>query len=52
MCKRDDRQVQTVILLNAAGQIIDRKTAGAIAADPDPEPVVEPEPEEEPVEGE
>ena len=55
MCKRDDRQVQTVILLNAAGQIIDRKTAGAIAADPDPEPEVEPEPEEpaeEPVEGE
>lgn len=47
-CKRDDRQMQTVILMQSNGQIIDRKTIGAIAPDPDPEP--EPEPEEEPEE--
>lgn len=49
MCKRDDRQLQTVILMTAAGQIIDRQTIGAIAEDPDPEPELEPdnaEPEE------
>ena len=46
MCKRDDRQLQTVVLMTAAGQVIDRQTIGAIAPDPDPEP----EPEEEPIE--
>lgn len=45
MCKRDDRQLQTVILMTAAGQIVDRQTIGKIADDPDPEP--EPEPSEE-----
>lgn len=43
MCKRDDRQLQTVILMTAAGQIIDHQSIGAIAADPDP--IVEPESE-------
>ena len=38
MCKRDDRQLQTVILMTAAGQVVDRQVLGAIAADPDPEP--------------
>lgn len=38
MCKRDDRQLQTVILMTAAGQQIDRQVLGAIAPDPDPEP--------------
>ena len=42
MCKIDTRQLQTVILMTAAGQIIDRETIGKIADDPDPEP----EPEE------
>ena len=47
-CKCDDRQMQTVVLMQSNGQIIDRKSVGAIAADPDPEPE-EPEiPEEEP----
>lgn len=31
MCKRDDRQLQTVILMSADGLIIDRKTDGEIA---------------------
>lgn len=47
MCKLDTRQLQTVILMTAAGQIIDRKTIGKIADDPDPEPGPEPEPTEE-----
>ena len=38
MCKIDTRQLQTVILMTAAGQIIDRETIGKIADDPDPEP--------------
>ena len=38
MCKIDTRQLQTVILMTAAGQIIDRQTIGKIADDPDPEP--------------
>ena len=46
MCKIDTRQLQTVILMTAAGQIIDRQTIGKIADDPDPEPTPEPEPEE------
>ena len=48
MCKRDDRQLQTVILMQANGQVIDRQSIGAIAPDPEPEP--EPEEPEEPVE--
>ena len=37
-CKRDDRQIQTVVLTQANGQLIDRKSVGTF---------VEPEPEEE-----
>ena len=47
MCKRDDRQLQTVSLMTAAGQVIDRQALGAIAPDPDPESEPEPEPEGE-----
>ena len=47
MCKRDDRQLQTVILMAADGFVIDRKCAGAVADLPDPEPEPEPEPEQE-----
>ena len=53
MCKRDDRQLQTVVLMQANGQVIERQSIGAIAPDPDPEPEPEEpeeEPEEEPVE--
>lgn len=47
-CKRDDRQLQTVILTQANGQLIDRKSLGALV-DPEPETPEEPEnPEEEP----
>lgn len=45
MCKRDDRQLQTVILMTADGFILDKQAIGKIAALPDPEP--EPEPNEE-----
>lgn len=38
MCKRDDRQLQTVILMTADGFVIDHKAIGAIAELPDPEP--------------
>ena len=38
MCKRDDRQLQTVILMSADGFVFDKKTDGAIADLPDPEP--------------
>lgn len=37
MCKRDDRQLQTVLLLSANGQCIDLWTDGQIADLPDPE---------------
>lgn len=37
MCKRDDRQLQTVILMTADGQIIDKKSIGKIADIPDEE---------------
>lgn len=37
MCKRDDRQLQTVILMSADGFVIDRKFIGEIADDPDEE---------------
>lgn len=48
MCKRDDRQMQTVILIAADGFVIEHACIGGIADLPDPEP--EPEPEEEPEE--
>ena len=44
MCKRDDRQMQTVILIAADGFVIEHACIGAIADLPEPEP--EPEPEE------
>lgn len=37
MCKRDDRQLQTVVLMSADGMILDQKHLGAIADLPDPE---------------
>lgn len=37
MCKRDDRQLQTVILMSADGFVIERKFIGEIAEDPDEE---------------
>lgn len=43
MCKRDDRQLQTVILMDATGFVLDRWFDGGIADLPDQEP----EPEEE-----
>lgn len=47
-CKRDDRQLQTVILYQVNGQLIDRKTVGAFVEEPEePEGPV---PEEEPTE--
>ena len=42
MCKRDDRQIQTVTLTNIKGELLDRKSMGDF---PTPEPV-EPEPAE------
>ena len=45
MCKRDDRQLQTVVLMTADGAVLDRKFLGAIADLPDPEPAEEPEEE-------
>ena len=48
-CKRDDRQMQVVVLQQANGQIIDRKSMGGFV---EPEPVIEEEPEVEPGEGE
>ena len=38
MCSRDDRQLQTVILMSADGFIVDRKAIGAVADIPDSEP--------------
>ena len=35
MCKRDDRQLQTVLLTSADGMLLDRKAHGRIAEDPD-----------------
>lgn len=43
MCSRDDRQLQTVILMTADGFILERESIGAIADLPDPEPAPEPE---------
>ena len=36
MCTRDDRQLQSVLLIQADGQVIDRQSIGKIADDPDP----------------
>ena len=36
-CKRDDRQLQTVILMSADGFIIDKKSVGELADLPDEE---------------
>jgi len=43
MCKRDDRQLQTVILMTADGAVLDRKFIGKVADLPDPEPEEEAE---------
>ena len=37
MCKRDDRQLQMVLLMTAMGTVIDRKTIGKIIDLPDEE---------------
>lgn len=37
-CKRDDRQLQTVMIYTADGFLIDHKHIGKIADLPDPEP--------------
>lgn len=47
MCKRDDRQLQTVVLMTADGNMLERRSYGQIADLPDPEPEPETEPEEE-----
>ena len=41
MCKRDDRQLQTVMVMTADGFQIEKKSIGRIADLPDPEPVEE-----------
>lgn len=38
MCKRDDRQLQTVLLRTADGAVLDRKFLGKIEDLPEPEP--------------
>lgn len=48
MCKRDDRQLQTVILMTADGGVLDRKFIGNLADLPDPEPEPEPDETDEP----
>lgn len=50
-CKRDDRLMQTVVLYQANGQLIDRKSLGTTMepAPVEPEPEIE-EPAEEPEE--
>lgn len=40
MCKRDDRMIQTVMLSNVFGELLDRKSMGGFPV-PEPEPVVE-----------
>ena len=37
MCKRDDRQLQTVMVTTADGFLIEKKSIGRIADLPDPE---------------
>lgn len=39
MCKRDDRQVQTVILMRVDGIVIDSKTIGELAENKAPDEV-------------
>lgn len=46
MCKVDTRQVQTCVLSNVSGHVIELRTMGELAPLPDPEPEPEPEPEE------
>lgn len=41
MCKRDDRQLQTVMVMTADGFVIKKESIGRIAELPDPEPVEE-----------
>lgn len=41
MCKRDDRQIQTVTLTNIFGELLDRKSMGGF-----PEPAPTPTPDE------
>lgn len=43
MCTRDDRQLQTVILMEADGTIIENRHLGKVADLPDPEPETEEE---------
>ena len=43
MCKRDDRQLQTVMVMTADGFLIEKKSIGRIADLPDPEETNEPE---------
>lgn len=38
MCKRDDRQLQTVMVMTADGFVIKKESIGKIADLPDPEP--------------
>lgn len=46
MCKRDDRLLQTVILMTPEGFVLDKKTVGSIPEEPDPQSEPEPEIEE------
>ena len=46
MCKRDDRQIQTVFLTDIFGNQYGKKSFGAFK-DPEPQPEPEPEPEPE-----
>ena len=43
MCKRDDRQLQAVMVTTADGFLIEKKSIGKIADLPDPEETNEPE---------
>lgn len=43
MCKRDDRQLQSVVLMTADGFVLDHKSIGKIADLPDLEQTNEPE---------
>lgn len=40
-CKRDDRQIQTVVLTDVSGFQLDYKSMGGFQADPEPEEVTE-----------